>query len=145
MDQIYSYEFVKHDPVSWWQSIPSNLRYKVHFINVGVAGEKNSDFNPVELIKTIVEPHDFVAFKLDIDTSSIEIPLFLQLLEDPAAYNAIDEFIFEFHYQCPIMSGYWGTVNIPTGLEGKIVLNRVDALKKFSELRQKGIRSHFWV
>ena len=43
------------------------------------------------------------------------------------------------------MIGFWRNVSIPTGYEDKIELSRVDALKKFSELRQKGIRSHFWV
>ena len=145
MDQIYSYEFVKHDPVSWWDSVPSNLKHKVHFINVGVAGDKKSDYNPLNLVKSIVEPHDFVAFKLDIDTSSIEIPIFIELIENPALYNVVDEFIFELHYNCPFMSSSWHGIGVPKGLEDKITLNRVGALKLFSELRHKGVRSHFWV
>ena len=145
MDQICSYEFAKQNPVRWSNSIPSNLKRKVHFINVGVSADIKSEHNPLTLIKSIAKPRDFVAFKLDIDTSSIEIPLFLQLLEDPAAYNIVDEFIFELHYNCPVMIGWWRNVSIPIGYEDKIVLSRVDALKKFSELRHKGIRSHFWV
>ena len=64
---------------------------------MGVSADIKSEQNPLTLIKSIAKPA-FVAFKLDIDTSSIEIPLFLQLLEDPVAYNTVDEFLFELHY-----------------------------------------------
>ena len=146
MDQIYSYEFVKHDPVSWWQSIPSDFNNKVHFINVGVSANSSSDFNPIHLLKSLdVDSRDFVAFKLDIDTTEIEIPILFQLLDDPSVYKIVDEFFFELHYNCPVMKHWWGDIKVPTGYENKIVLDRVGALKIFTELRQKGVRAHFWV
>ena len=136
MDQIFSYEYVKHDPVVWWNSIPSHFKKHTHFINVGVSGDLQSDFNPINLIKSLkTSPLDFLSFKLDIDTSSIELPLFFQLLQDEGAYKKVNEFIFELHYKCPIMKKDWD----PTVLNTKDQLNRVDAL------RNKGVRAHFWV
>ena len=145
MDQIYSYEYKEHNPVDWWNSIPTNFKDTVHFINVGVSNNVTSDYSPIRLIKSLtVEPHDFVAFKLDIDTTNIEIPIFFQLLEDPNVYKIVDEFFFELHYNCPLVITKIHPVKAPPGYEDKIDLNRVGVLKSFSELRHKGVRAHFW-
>ena len=147
VDQIYSYEYVKHDPVMWWNSVPSPFTKKLHFINVGVGADVKSEYNPVHLIKSLFEPNDFVAFKLDVDTSDIEIPIFLEILEDPSVHSLIDEFIFELHYNCPVMSKWWGHVVLKANSTKSHALsfNRVTALKMFSDLRHKGVRAHFWV
>ena len=61
MDQIYSYEFVKHDPVSWWDSVPSNLKHKVHFIDVS---------KPIRqaLERVATSPHSrFIAIDQNLD------------------------------------------------------------------------------
>ena len=145
MDQIYSYEFVEQNPAAWWNSVPSPFMSKLHYINVGILPSLESEYNPLHLIKSMFEPNDFVAFKLDVDTSDVEIPILFEILEDPAIYSIIDEFVFELHYNCPVMVRHWGTVSVPAGYESRLQLNRVDAFRLFSELRHKGVRAHFWV
>lgn len=47
--------------------------------------------------QAIAQPGDFVAFKLDIDTASIESDLVQVLLTDEATQALVDEFFFEEH------------------------------------------------
>ena len=50
---------------------------------------------------------DFVMFKLDIDTPSVELPIIKALLEDEEALSLIDEMFFEYHVKDKYMSNYW--------------------------------------
>ena len=43
-------------------------------------------------------PGDFVAFKLDIDTESIEQALMKQIAEDESLFGMISEMFFEQHH-----------------------------------------------
>lgn len=57
------------------------------------------------------------------------------LLDRPDLYELVDEFFFEYHFQCEIMAACaWGNVGG----------SRVSVMKMFSEFRHKGVRSHFW-
>lgn len=144
MDRIYSYEYRKYDPERWWASVPSNLIDKVNFRNVPVSSNHESVHNPLNMIKTMTKPHDYVAFKLDIDSSHIEIPLIIDLLSDVESLKLVDELFFEFHYNCPLMKKI-NFYKAPSGYEDKIEMSRVGSLKLFSDLRYKGIRAHYWV
>lgn len=59
------------------------------------------------------------------------------LLDRPDLFELVDEFFFEYHFQCEIMSACgWGN-NVGGA-------NRVGVMKMFSDFRHKGVRSHFW-
>ena len=58
------------------------------------------------------------------------------LLDRPDLIELVDEFFFEYHFQCEIMATCgWGNVG---------GANRVSVMKMFSDFRHKGVRSHFW-
>ena len=75
--------------------------------------------------------------KLDIDTSSVEVPLALQLLEDKdGVYSKIiDQFYFEHHVHLGELKNSWSrSMNGTVG----------ESLELFSNLRKKGIPAHYW-
>ena len=86
---------------------------------------------------------DFVSFKLDIDTPSVEIPIALALAQDPYSIRLVDEFFFELHFQCEL-NRYcgWGK-RVPKEFMGQ-PLDRPATLKLFSNMRRHGIRAHIW-
>jgi hypothetical protein len=52
---------------------------------------------------------DFVSFKLDIDHSDTEMPIALNMLKDKSLSSLVDEFFFELHFQCDVMTSCgWG-------------------------------------
>jgi hypothetical protein len=55
------------------------------------------------MIKQIAVPEDSVSFKLDIDTPTVEIPLAMELLQDPQLLGLVDEFFFELHFRCEVL------------------------------------------
>lgn len=141
-DQLFSWEFVVASPPSvWWSSVPPHVYPRVHFFNVPITHKEGHPDNPLELIRRVARREDFVAFKLDIDTPSIEIPLALQLLRDQDLLGLVDEFFFELHYKSAVMERYWH--DVPNEYDG-LVLDVVHALELFTKLREAGVRAHFW-
>jgi hypothetical protein len=147
MDTMFGFEYAKHDPEDWWRTVPTNFNTRLHFRNVPVSADVDSDANPLNVLRDVAMPDDFVAFKLDIDTNAVEIPIALQLASDPELLGLVDEFFFELHFYCPVMSraGWGSTMSVPPGYEGRLELTRVGALDYFTKLRERGIRAHFWV
>ena len=97
----------------------------------------------MRVIDQIASREDFVAFKLDIDTPEIEIPIVLELLRHPEKAAFIDDFFFELHFRCEfLMYCGWGT-EIPEESYG-LQLTRSHALKLFLRLREQGMRAHIW-
>ena len=99
--------------------------------------------SPLRIIKQTVLKDDFVSFKLDVDTPSIEIPIALELLSNNDLHGLIDEFFFELHFRCEIMMYCGWEDKMPEELLG-LKLNREHVLEYFQNLRKVGIRSHFW-
>jgi hypothetical protein len=58
------------------------------------------------MLKAVAKPGDFVAFKLDIDNSAVEIPILKALTEDPEALALVDEFFFEHRGSLAFLSGF---------------------------------------
>jgi hypothetical protein len=97
----------------------------------------------VRVLKSIASPDDFVAFKLDIDHPDTENPIAMSLLKDPKFASLVDEFFFELHFRCEVMTSCgWGK-QVPESLAG-LKLERVDVLQYFMQLRSLGIRAHIW-
>ena len=79
---------------------------------------------------------DFIVVKLDIDTSSVEVPLVYQLLQDECFVGLIDQFYFEHHVYLQELARWWGPSANGTVSE---------SLCLFQSLRRKGIGAHSWV
>jgi hypothetical protein len=120
------------------------VRPNYHFYNVPVsATHSETSVSPNRFIKDIALPQDFVAYKLDIDTMEVEVPLALELLSDPHLIGLVDEFFFELHFQCDIMKHCgWGD-KIPAEHAG-LKLDRYSAMDFFRKLRVAGVRAHIW-
>ena len=56
----------------YWAEVPPELRGRMHYFNVPCDTAPNSSFNPLNIIKAMYRPGDFVVVKLDIDTEVIE-------------------------------------------------------------------------
>ena len=94
-------------------------------------------------VYTLASPQDFVSFKLDVDHPDTELPIALNILSDPSVSSLIDEFFFELHFRCDVMTRCgWGN-DIPNELHG-FTFDRPHVLQYFRDLREKGIRAHIW-
>ena len=112
-------------------------------MNIPASLERNVSGSVLRAIKQVARQQDFVSFKLDIDTPSIEMSIFLDILQRDEYAKYIDEFFFELHFRCEaMMLCAWGE-NIPEEIDG-FKMERSNVLKAFQKLRYKGIRSHFW-
>ena len=100
-----------------------------------MSSEKEGKLNPLHSILKKFNEDDLIVIKLDVDTSHVEVPLALQLLEDESLHPLVDQFYFEHHALLKEIPG-WGR-NIRSTIK--------DSMELFHGLRQKGIASHFWV
>ncbi|CAF1660222.1 unnamed protein product [Didymodactylos carnosus] len=133
-NRIIAYEISQLAPATAWEQVPDELMSGYTLINVGCSADKASKDNPWRILLAAAKPEDYVIVKLDIDTSSIELPLIQQILENSTISQLIDEMFFEHHVTVKEMIRYWGH---PPGS-----LN--DSYQYFIKLRQLGIRMHAW-
>jgi len=148
LDSIFGWELSLLNPVDFWQNVPARWKPLYHFFNKGITASATDSDSIQTLIQQLgITENDFVAFKLDIDTPDIEVPIALDLLnaESPFA-QYIDEFLFELHFRCEIMSSCAWFMSTPEPEEEVMGLrmDRFGALKFFGDLRRRGIRAHFW-
>ena len=123
--------------------MPARIKPLYHFFNAPVSAGENDEISPLRFIKEIATEQDFVSFKLDIDTSEVEIPMAMRLVRNPALARLVDEFFFELHFRCEIlMYCGWGD-RMPNSYDG-LELDRVHAMELFREMRHLGIRAHVW-
>lgn len=141
-NHIYGWEAGSLSQNEFWKEVPLSIKPYYSFYNVPVRVNEKVD-SPFEIIKRVANENDFVSFKLDIDTPSVEIPLVQTILSDKSLSNLIDEFFFELHFKCEIMTRCsW--VKIPNKQNG-MNLNRLSAMELFLKLRDLGLRAHFWI
>jgi hypothetical protein len=109
----------------------------LHFYNVGVTDVRGAQHNPLNLIKQICKPEDFVVFKLDID-SKFEINIVNQLLNDAELLALVDDFYYEHHVRNDVMRMHSLGKNS----------NQRYTLKAWYDMvtraRRQGLRMHFW-
>ena len=132
-DAIYAWEATKHN-ASYWDAVPADVQPRLHFYNAPVTPEPGSAMNPVDWIRDMHRPGDFIVFKLDIDRDDIESAFIKQILDWPAAGEVIAEMFFEKHYASADMKRHFGTP--ATDYPG--------ALRLMQSLRAHGVRAHFW-
>ena len=143
-DQIFGWEMTLLQPDAFWEKVPAPIRSRYHFFNAPVSSNISHGNSVLRMILETSLPHDYVAFKLDIDTPHVEIPIALDILTNPEVRNLVDEFFFEFHFRCDIMMYCGWSDNIPMTQYGLNLSSRYDAMDLFRRYRRKGIRSHFW-
>jgi hypothetical protein len=142
-DQVYGWEMTLLEPSDYWKRVPPNWKPYWHFHNIPISAEDQNPDNPLTYIKQFASVHDFVSFKLDIDTPSVEMPIALKLLSDPSVTSLVDEFFFELHFRCEVMTSCgWGK-RVPETSYG-LMLDRPHVLQFFIDLRKRGIRAHIW-
>lgn len=135
-DELYVWEAHNMEPVGYWQEVPALWMPKMHFFNIPIPANPADPKSPLSVIRAVVQPSDFLALKLDIDNTSIELAYLLFILEHQEICRLVDEMFFEYHYESGIMSQHgWGH----TG-QG----NLSHALSLFQATRKCGIRLHFW-
>ena len=96
-------------------------------------------------------PEDFVVVKVDIDTPAAELTIMEAIADRPEIAALVDEIFFEYHFWFDGMVGPGWLIRRP-GARGRrrrfeIETNATvdDALALMRRLRERGVRSHFWV
>jgi len=135
---VYAWEAETMDTAEVWKRIPAEVRPVYHWMNIPARiGRGNMD-NPLEVIRAVAKPEDFVVLKLDIDSPRMELPLVEQLSSDPELLSLVDEFFFEHHVNMePLASCCWITTSMKE--------TAASSYQLFHKLREKGVRAHSWV
>lgn len=90
------------EPGEYWSGVPSKWRPYMQFHNIPVDAGLDAPNSPLNYIRLIATPNDFVSFKLDVDKPNIEIPIAMEILHDqsdPPLSALVDEFFFELHFR----------------------------------------------
>jgi hypothetical protein len=142
-DGVYAWEKTLLEPSDYWARVPPKWIPYWHFFNDAISADEAAHNSPVRMLKQMAGPEDFVAWKLDIDHPETEMPIATSLLTDSAFAGLVDEFFFELHYRCEVMTSCgWGK-RVPAQHSG-LELERATVMKYFINLRKAGIRAHAW-
>jgi len=136
-DRLLLWEAAPKPPAKVFEKLPKSLFHKYQYYNIPATSDINDVTHPVNILKQIAQPGDFVVFKLDIDNTAVETSILQALMDDATAFELLDEFIFEYHVSFAPMLRYWG------GSEDR-TKSLKDSYKLFYELRKRGVRSHSW-
>lgn len=139
-DHIYAYEVRPVATELVYATVPKHMRGPMHWINMPANPEEGHDHNPWTMLLDTYKPDDFIVVKLDIDTPSVELPLFQQLLDSPELQKLVDVFYFEHHVQMDEMQQFWGKHEWEL-TKGTIV----ESLEMFQRLRKAGVAAHYWI
>jgi len=145
-DHVYVWEAVPQGAEAYWADTPAETRafweprltfYDGVPVTADPADQQN---NPVNRIHQLCADRDFCAFKLDIDTPSVELPIVQQFIAQPDATRAsLDELFFEHHVHGLMQNYGWGFD------EGAVDGTFADSYGLFTKLRQLGVRAHSWI
>jgi len=122
--------------------VPPDVRTKLHFYNVPISAD-GGPADPLLAIGLAAKVEDFVVLKLDIDTYDVERAVMEEIRTNARRTNAsllIDELFFEYHFLTPAeptLMRFW-----PGRTRGGSI---DDAMSLMRELREKGVRTHFWI
>ena len=133
-DAVYAWEYTPANATQYWDSVPADVKPRLHFYNAPVTPEPGSAMNPVDWIRDLYQPGDYIVFKLDIDNDAVEGELVQQVLAMENAGGIIAEMFFEKHYTAADMKKHFGTPKTKYPA----------ALRLMHELRAKGVRVHYW-
>ena len=133
-DVIYAWEATPANASQYWASVPADVKPRLHFYNAPVTPQPGSAMNPVDWIRDLYQPGDYIVFKLDIDNDAVEGELVQQVLAMENAGGMIAEMFFEKHYSAADMEPYFRSPRTKYPA----------ALRLMHELRAKGVRVHYW-
>ena len=145
-DAMYSWESTLLEPSSFWKYVPARWLPHYHFYNTPVEAGYAGHHSVLRIINEIASEDDFVSFKLDIDNSTIEVPIFQDIVNNvDGIAKKIDELFFEFHFDCEMMqfSG-WDEPDPNIFPQGLAKMDRVFAFEQFLALRKLGVRAHVY-
>lgn len=148
--RIFGWEATRLDPVKFWSDVPLEIQTIMTLINVPVESGKNSKFNPLNFIRQLAKPNDFVLLKLDIDNNKLENEFIQQILEDVGLQKLIDEIYWENHViGNPVahMGAWVVPLPLPTSFltDVNAYQNLSASYDLFFRLRSAGIVAHSWV
>lgn len=137
-DKIYVWEARKQPEEHYWAGVPRGVQAKwkpkLRFYNgIPIVTDVGRKHNPMTRIYNECGPNDFCAFKLDIDTPSVEMRIVEQVRASP---GHLKEFFFEHHVHGLMQGMGWGDA-----VSGTFV----DSYNIFHDLRRKGVRAHSWI
>lgn len=133
---IYGWEANPTRSQGFFDGMPIEVLSRFHFYSRAANNAPGSPDNPLEVLRLVAEPSDFVVFKLDVDTPALEKRIIIDILLDPRYSCLIDELYFEHHNSVRAMKKWWGRDGVDGSLHDSIAL--------FQELRRAGIRAHSW-
>jgi len=161
-DAIYGWEISPYKAADYWRNVPLPMRSRLHFFNVAVEEPKMADTlagkwgepswlkNPgnfLAMLNETARPSDFVALKVDIEgqLGGPELEIVRAIAETPQLAKLVDEIFFEYHFWFDALNFGWGGVARADEMHLRRQGNVDDALRLLRQLREKGIRSHFWI
>lgn len=133
-DAIYAWERKPLNGSEYWATVPDDVKPRLHFYNAAVTPAAGSAMNPVDWIKNMHRPGDFIVFKLDIDNDDVESALIQQVMDLDGAGDMIAEMFFEKHYTATDMMPHFK----------KTHTEYPAAVRLMQALRVKGVRAHYW-
>ena len=142
-DRMHAWEATKFNHSLWWRNVPNDVRHRLNFHNQPVTAE-----GFVQYLADTARPEDFVALKVDIDGGP-EIPIVRAIAERPELARLVDEVFFEYHFDFDGIDFGWH-IRKP-GARRRFRYDTYsnatvdDALGQMRQLRERGVRSHFWV
>lgn len=128
-------------PAAFQASVPAEFKSRVVFHQEWISSNPGTrPFIPT-IIRQTTNVQDYVLFKLDIDSATVETGTVMHLLSPEGAADLahIDEFVWEHHVTNYIMEKWWGAHGVdPT-------FDIADSYQFFLELRRRGVRAHSYV
>ena len=70
----------------------------MHFYNTPVTGNFTDASHPLNIIRGVCQPTDFIVVKLDVDMAALENAIVKEIERDQSLRNCISEMMYERHY-----------------------------------------------
>lgn len=119
-------------------TVPPEWRSRTHFHQEWISTSPTKQPFVPDVIRSLTSKEDYVVFKLDIDSKSVETAIVEYLLEHHEDLKYIDEFVWEHHVDNYIMAPNWKKTQDMTK-------SIADSYQYFLKLRKLGVRAHSWV
>ena len=135
---IYAWEADKREGTTFFDGMPMELAARTHFYNFPITSSASvGNFaNPLNVIRAVARPGDYVLFKLDVDVAELELRILDALLAEPALLSLVTELYWEPHFWVRDTAIYhWQRY------KGYTLSSSIAMLRK---LREAGVRAHPW-
>ena len=142
-DRLLMWEANPTPAAAIFSDLPKDVWQKYQYFNWPASSNASDPSSPLNIIKKIAKPGDFVVLKLDIDTPEVEMAILRDLLSDPSLLELVDEFFFEYHVLFGPMTMDWFGSSDPRHTHTTDTL--ADSYNVFRTLREKRVRAHSWV